>query len=634
MSSSTPSPQPINNTISAPTFVASVLQGIIAEPLGGSRETFYYINEVFPDAIYRKSPSTNLYALMDALFGDAGLGFIQKQYFQARLILQEMGLDLTDLDSFFANPFGFQRSLTETYTPPNGPITFQQEQSLRSRDSGYYSRALNYLQGARAGNTPLGMQKVAEAGLGHGVAIVENYKYFYDQHSDAPMGLPYYGQTASTNEFIIIPTPEVSTTPVIELQIEGVPTGGEIIFSYGLLGQPDSVSNTDLTWVAPLINTASVGYLADRNMMMNAIGSLAQVGAENVYVTGEPGGPWYINFQGNIDTDSIQLLNIYNNLTGNDVVLYITTLYGVLNANQEQINTTSENIYTLFQALKRIKPVNSFPTLYPGAGVYRNVFWQSVTATTEFNEVVRFVTGNPAISWPSPPPDKYWIEASVEKQAPRVYKDIQYAYAGWHNIGSITASTQGTTTNLPTANGPVVTNYTAAQALANYPEPLWVTSSEASNMGFDSYIQGIYPIEYASLSGAPPIAYTNHFWVSQPAPVGTNNAQEFLIIDFGVVQAVNYLTFDMVPNAIQVDVFYDTFDDSNTMNFVQVTPIVPYNNVVTGVSNNSPIITMGLAFSNSLSQVIFTRRIKIVFTRLSAFTGQIAVQNLRLGRVV
>lgn len=617
------------SSLPAPSFVAAAPQRTIAEPLAGSREVFYYLSN-FPDEIYTKSPDTNLYALMRAILGEGGVNFMAKQFYQARELVEEMGLDVTDLDNFFADPFGFSRNAQETYTVPTTPVISQVEQQIRSSDASYFSRAVNYINGARAGNTPLGMQKVAEAGLGYGAEIIENYQFLYDQHSDAPLGLPYFGQTLSPNEFIVLPQAEISSTQVIELTIQGSVTGGTINFGFGRGNQPTIIPQNS-TWTTQS-TTYPVSPNASINNIANALAQIPNIGAGNANVSGNPGGPFYISFQGDIDVNSIQLLNVYNNLQGTNVTIYLNTLYGFLDANQEIINITSQDAYTLFSALDNIRPVNTFVTVSPNSGVYNQVLWNNVYGSSEYSEVLRFVTGNASITWPSNAVlAQYWIQSSQEIQAPRIFKDVYYNYQGWHNITGITSSTIGTTAIQPSPNqlGAIQT-YPPIQAVANYAEPLFITSSESgSTQGIDSYLNRIYPIEYENIPGAPSINYTQQYWLSQP---GTGT--EWLIIELGTPQAMNYLTFDIIQNPIQVDVFYDTFDHPTEMNFVQITPILPYFNVLTATTTNNPIASMALTFSNSLQEIIFSRRLQILFTRLNGYAGTIQVANLRVGRNV
>lgn len=91
---------------------------------------------------------------------------------------------------------------------------------------------------------------------------------------------------------------------------------------------------------------------------------------------------------------------------------------------------------------------------------------------------------------------------------------------------------------------------------------------------------------------------------------------------------------DVLQVPLQIDIFYDTYDDATPMNFVQVTPILPYTNVLANSTTGTAIASMALTFSNSLQQIVYTRRIQILFTRLNGYAGVVQVANLRLGRNV
>jgi hypothetical protein len=583
----------------------------------------------FPPEIYTLSPDTNLYAFMRSILGDSGVNLIAKQYYEARQTLEEMGLDLTNLDAFFSNPLGFLRNPEEVYSPPSSPVIFQDESQIRSQDASFFSRAVNYIKGARAGNTPLGMQLVASAGLGQGVEIIENYKWLFDQHSDNPLGIPYFGQTLSPQEFIVLPLPEFSQQITLEVSIGGNPTGGTIGFYWGRANQPSVLAN-DGSWTTAAPAT-QVPFNASSTQLTQYLEWVPGIG--NTLVTGGPGPqyPWYISrdqsIQGDIDLDSIQLLNIYNNLTGENPVIYVNTLYGSLEANEQTININSEDTYYMLDALDNIRPVNSIVTVYPNSSIYTRTLWNNISATSEYAEVVRFVTGNSTISWPSSLA-KFWIQSSTEVQAPRIYKDLQYNYQGFHNISSITASTVGVSVDTTQTNSIQIYNPTGA--LADFPEPLFVTASEENEsgvVGIGAYINSIYPIEYADAPGAPTIIYTQTSWQSQPG-----SGQDWLEIDLGEAQACNYISFDVGINPLQIDIFYDTYDDLGDRNYVQVSPILPYNNVLGPNLSAQPFASIELAFCNSLSQIVFARRLLVVFTRLAGYTGNVTVQNLRIAR--
>jgi hypothetical protein len=176
----------------------------------------------------------------------------------------------------------------------------------------------------------------------------------------------------------------------------------------------------------------------------------------------------------------------------------------------------------------------------------------------------------------------------------------------------------------------VIQTFPPLQAAANYAEPLFVTSSEIdSGDKIDAYVNRIYPIEYENIPGAPPINNAQQYWLSQPS-----TGQDWLIIELGTPQAVNYITMDVLQVPLQIDIFYDTYDDVTPMNFVQVTPILPYTNVLANSTTGTAIASMALTFSNSLQQMVYTRRIQILFSRLNGYAGIVQVANLRLGRNV
>lgn len=602
-----------------PSHTVTVGQNILAEPINGTQDIFYYL-ENFPESVYRKSPETNLYKFMLSLMGPSGVGLVGKQIYEQRQTLEELGLSAEALDEFFGNPLGFARKFNEIYVTHQNPITPLIEQTMRSADSTFFARSVNYLSGARAGNTPLGIEKVAMAGLGYGAEVIENYKFLYDQHSDLPLGLPRYGQTLSTEEFIIIPQPEVSVTPTLNIKLVAA-SGGHISIGFGRSEQPTTIAVNDESWLPPnQQKLVTISPTASRLEVQEALEELPNIGKENVSVVGVAGN-WYITFQNKIDTDNIGLLNIYNYMTKGTI--YLTTYYGFVETNEESINVNSSDAYTMLSALNNTKPVDSIPTIYPNSGAFRRVFWKNVVGSSEYSEGVKFVTGLAAITWPTNQ-TKFWVRPSEEKQSLRINKDVQYGYQGWHNVSSVTASSVGV--KVTENESKPVEVYEANAVLADYPEPLWVTSSNESE-NIELFIDGIYPIEYSSLPGMAPINFKQHFWISTE-----REGTEFLEIDLGTTQAVNYINFDITYNPIRVDVFYNALDSETERNYVPVTPVLPYNNVLTNVVSESPKASVELAFSNSLKQMVFTRQIKIQFTRASGFKGQIEVANLRLGR--
>src|ERR1700747_1157824 len=200
--------------LALPTLTGNLDQTFLIEPLQGAGRITNYL-DIFPDTLYNKAPNSHLVSLLYTLLGPAGVALLQQDYLKARLIYEEHGLNTTDLESFYGDPFSFGRILAEMpSSDPSGSLTADEWETILSQDAMYRNRAIDFLHGVRLGNSPKGMELVAKSGVGRGVLIVEQYKYLFDQHSDDPLDLVNYGQTTSTEEMVILPNNEVSNTQV------------------------------------------------------------------------------------------------------------------------------------------------------------------------------------------------------------------------------------------------------------------------------------------------------------------------------------------------------------------------------------------------------------------------------------
>jgi hypothetical protein len=162
-------------TVTTPDFTGTIDTRAFLAPLGGPEHPISYLDR-FPDEVYTKAIDSRLVRFMYALMGPAGVGWLRKNYLSARLMLEDHGFETFDLDGFYGNPIAFGRILEEIYeTDPSGSLTRDQWEAIRAKDAAYRSRAIDYVSGARAGNTPFGMHLVARSGLGHEVEIIENY---------------------------------------------------------------------------------------------------------------------------------------------------------------------------------------------------------------------------------------------------------------------------------------------------------------------------------------------------------------------------------------------------------------------------------------------------------------------------
>ncbi|WP_028058412.1 DUF7297 family protein [Candidatus Solirubrobacter pratensis] len=651
---------------SAPQISAVIPQQFIVEALGGAENPVGLLNR-FPDGLYHKSPESHLLRFIYALLGPSGVGSLSDNYLKARLKLEEMGLELFDLDAFFGNPLGFGRILEEEYDTADAADSDARAQ-ITARDAAYRSRALDFLGGARLGNSPQGMQLVARAGLGHDVEIVENYKYLYDVHTDRPVGFRSFGKTVSTEEMIVIPRQEISTSEVQEIKIVGGPTSGAIIFSYN--GRITSnVTRRNVPWNAPAISswdlTDPENPALDTLGVQEALEAIPDIGEGNVRVTGGPGPdiPWTVTFQGKLARqDTLPLTVESKTLSGGlNPAVVIKTLHGGVDATEEVVDIPPRDLYHLQQALDRIKPVTMIPTVSSGSGTRQRQAPLTDFASSEFTEVLRFVNGLHAVPWPS----SGWIEGGKEKQAPRAYGSDAQHYRGFHDVVSTVAYGQAalddanyeadrTSTALyvsehigpfgpdqraiyPMLGADAGIRYTSDRALADYPEqPI---------MGAGGLVNGIYDASYASLPGTRQIIYKDEqYWSSVERIAGA----EYLELDLGTVQVVNFIGFETLTKPMQIEVAVDILDQHPRRKFVSVSPVggIDYPDQVSASASGWTYLEFN--FSDVRGEPFYTRFVRIKLdrvvtptrpfllnpvTRVSA-PWSVEVRNLRLGRNV
>jgi hypothetical protein len=647
-------------TITAPDLTAYVDQRFFIEPLGGPQHPQNYLDR-FPDEVYNKSPDSRLTKLMYVLLGPAGGGWIRKNYLQARLLLEDHGLQLGSLEDFYGDPLSFGRILDEVYDEdPGGLIPRDKWQEIQARDARYRNRAIDYLHGARMGTTLAGLTLVAKAGLGHDVEIIENYRYFYDQWSDDPLGLPRFGQTTSLQEFVILPRQLLPQQAVQTLTIKGAPTGGTFVIGYG--GQ----------------QTVALAYNAANDTVQQALWNLSNINNGDVVVEGGPlpNTPIRIRFTGKLQYAKVPQLWTTNALTGG------TNPFIVVEMTQEGYDAVDEIAYIaptdqhgLQVAIDHIRPVASIVSVAPARGITSRTLWQNVFAGSEYAEVVRYVTGNNGVPWPARD-TTHWIEASVEHEGPRLLDDLKHHYQGFHNIASASAYTEAAladpgygadlaalTAYKSTHIGPYSAyqralypvlddnpsfdfEHASVRALADYAEPLQVSSVADTTGGPAPFINGIYPVDYQGLPNVPQIvADATKYWGSLERGAGT----EYLEIDLGRVQAVNFIAFEATKKPFDFDVTFDLLDQAPARDFVPVR-LDPSQPSITGVgyglTAQNPWQYCELHFGNRYGRTIFTRFLRLGFTRRVDPTSpflqpdgtvipfSIEIRNLRVGRNV
>lgn len=650
-------------TTTTPDFTGVVDQRFFLAPLGGPEHPISYLDR-FPEELYNKSMDSHLVRFMYALLGPAGIGWLRKNYLDARLKLEDFGIELTDLDKFYADPVTFGRILEEIYEDdPSGLLSPEKWEALRVKDTKYRNRALDYVTGARAGGTPLGMRLVARSGLGHEVEIFERYRYLYDQITDDKVGIPNLGSTNSTEEMVVIPRRELPQSEVQTLTISGTPTGGTFTITLPL-GNADT--NT----------TVSIVYNADRTVVQTILEALPSIGVNNVEVGGGPlpGTPITILFTGDLAYKDVPQLQANGSaLTGGTApAISITTTRSGIDQADEVVNIPPRDRFYLIDALSRIKPVTTIVSFETGSGLTRRQNWVGALSTSTKHEVVRYVTGQGAIDWPTGTGD--WIEARIEKGAPRGASDLTHSYQGFHNIASLTAYTEAALSNgsyltdtsiLSAYNNEHIGNYTnyqvglypvlgfygpdqqhyADKASADYAEPLVVTNSTSSDNPI-SLINGIYPSSYQSLTGVPQIKYKDdQFWSSTERTTG----DDYLEIDLGTAQAVNYIYFEATQKPYDIELDYDLLDLAPARAWNPVTLVDPLTSITRldySVASRNPWKTVEMWFTNAPGKMIYTRFLRLKFSRrnqegspFTSFDGSleqfsIEVKNLRVARNV
>lgn len=621
----------------------------MVDRLGGPRKFASHLDR-FPESVYNKAEDSHLYRFLYSLLGPAGIGWLNKNYLDARLIIEEHGLELFDIERFYGDPLQFGRIVEELYDEdPSGMLDRATWEKIRAKDARFRSRALDFFAGAKAGGTPEGMRFISRSGLGHDVQIIENYKAMFDRHCDLPIGLEVYGQTNTTGEFIVLPRQEISQSEKQIIRVYGTITGG-----YWQLTFQDELS-------------AALDYDATAGEVQEALEDMASIGPENVLVQGGPfPDPIEIIFQNELSNQDLPPLSTINGLTGSpplpstsdSPLISTTTVQGGIDSVDEIAYIPPRLWHNLQTAIDRIRPIGSIPTTGRLRGTFSRNSWQTVVASSEFTSVLRYVTGTKSVPWPSEFDNQaYWVETDVEKEAPRVKDDIQQHYVAFHNVAQVIASSSHSGPFNPgqIAVFPILDHvsniYKADMALADYAEPLMVTANtwqSASNFS-TVLINGIYPAEYMDLPGVPPIKYLDEqFWSSSERTTPTS---ETLIIDLGVAQAINYLVFEIIPKPFDLQIAYSVQHiDPEQDTFIDVTPddLLPFETGFQCIAAENPWYPVEMSFTNSKGEMIFARSLKLTFTRQDfaqmhyldfegneqTYGWSIDVRNLRIGRNV
>jgi len=649
--------EPLGTTVETPDITTVINQQVFIEPLGGPKHPVSYL-DAFPETLYNKSLDSNLVALIYTLLGPAGVGTLKQNYLEARLNIEANGLRTTELDAFYAEPFSFARLAFETYTDDTeGLLNNEQWEKIQESDSSYKNRAINYLKAVRAGGTLLGISLAAKSALNRSVEIIENYHALYDGFSDDPLGLEVIGLTKSTEEIILLPRQEhpQSSQQTISTE-EGNAIAGtfKLTMPLGPNGKGEEVQNTTTTY--PL------AFDVDFEELMLALEALPVIGSKNVSVTGGPfpGNPLVISFINELaDKPMPQFLITQNSLADNEehpIEIEVEVNQVGASADGEDAVIPIEDWYFAQDAINNIKPVTCIPTPGKAPGLTKRQIPNASFADSEFVEVLRYVTGKRGLPWP-PISSTTWIEPGVENEAPVAINGQHANYVNFHNVAAAVAYTEegaehleevenyadehiGIYSPAQRAQYPFLAKFQspleefkAIDAAVNPPEPL------TTKVGPEPLVNYVYPAVYQNLtqiSGAP--SETAPFWSSLERLTGT----DYLEIDLGTVQAVNFLSFEASQKPFQISASYDLLDAAPMRSFIPVKLVSERKATSTQSTsyeakniNQWSIITMNV--ETSLSAMIYTRFVRFEFTRPEEglpFPYSAEVRNLRIGRNV
>lgn len=648
----------LGTTVETPDITTVINQQVFIEPLGGPKHPVSYL-EAFPETIYNKSLDSNLVALMYTLLGPAGVGTLKQNYLEARLKIEANGLRTTELDAFYAEPFAFARLASETYLDDTeGLLSNQQWETIQESDSSYKNRAINYLKAVRAGGTVLGITLAAKSALNRAVEVVENYHALYDGFSDDPLGLDFIGLTKSTEEAILLPRQEHPQSAQQTLSIEA----GNAISGSFKLTMPLGPGKRSSEEVQNTTTTTALPFDVDFEELTLALEALPVIGARNVAVTGGPfpGNPLVISFTNELaDRPMPQFLITQNSLADNEshlIQIEVSVNQVGESADGEDAVIPTEDWYFAQAAINNIKPVTCILTPGKAPGLTKRQIPTATFADSEFVEVLRYVTGKRGLPWP-PVSSTTWIEPGVENEAPVAINGQHANYVNFHNVAAAVAYTEEGATHLDEldnykdehigifssaqqAQYPFLATFQnpreefkAIDAAVNPPEPL------TTKVGPEPLVNSIYPAIYQNLAqvqGAP--SETAPFWSSLERLEGS----DFLEIDFGTVQAINFITFESSQKPFKISVSYDLLDAAPERRFIPVTllnekeaPSTQSTSYEAKNINQWSLITMNVC--TSLNSMIYTRFIRFEFARPVEglpFPYSAEVRNLRIGRNV
>jgi hypothetical protein len=360
----------------------------------------------------------------------------------------------------------------------------------------------------------------------------------------------------------------------------------------------------------------------------------------------------------------------------------VTSSSGILSANEDFSHFDVAAQHNLNLALGQIKPITSYPIYRSGASQFNQPkptisSKMEVYSSSNYSPTTRFVTGDAdGVTWPSVD-SVHWIEKDKEVEAPVPNNHFKDSYQDFHEIAKdkIYAYNESALLDSNYQNSlSAVSNYISYSpnslstefldkftSLKNF--ETFVPENAFSNVFRPSTVNNLdpyteipiaedsYPADYFKLSGVTLPKPNSNFWASAPQTTGA----DYLEIDLGSVQAVNFITFEVLSTPLEMFIAYDKINYGDYREFVNVTPEympnttdqINFNNraayIGSGV-NQSPWLYKSFLFTDENQDMIFTRFIRIGFNRtMSDFLintnnvplpWSVCARNLRIGRTV
>lgn len=404
----------VNNTNGQMFF--SIVENPVVEPLDGPL-FIEHLMARFPEEIYSKSRDSHLYKLLTALVGDSGAGLLKKKSLLARLQFESAAMSFQDLDNLYSPLIGFDRLPNEKYLidPKKSTLTQEEWDAIKSADTAYRKRAIQYLQAARQGGTLQGITEGASAALGQSVQVTENYKSRFDSLSDSPVGYKSYGSTVSVGEFIIRPnvsrntaiSEEFATLNVFNLEsdpfyfrygqeqsaplipahltantIRSVLEGFEAIEQNDISVVQTTTTSYVITFLKFGLTVQDLRIFSDSELFSSADVSLLQSASNDLFYLGDFGDPSYEFYDA-----------------------YLKNPNGTVGIDPRSNAKDYINPYiqkNLDTVISRIKPVSTIFSIAPAREKYVSIPSNKIFASSEKFSINRFVTANAKINYPEP----------------------------------------------------------------------------------------------------------------------------------------------------------------------------------------------------------------------------------------